>query len=216
MSGLAGSGPFYFALRSVDAAANRAALSNIVPLGTCNWSPEGLMLELQAAYEGMNLERIEALFASEPQAEYMFLLAERGPDGELQWSRAEDVRIHSRMFRPRDIPADDRPLPATSWIQGIDLELRASAPFTERTIPGLDPVRWKALRGTYLVQAEFFLPHPYGYSFDTVQVFIVLEDLGKQLGEPGKFLLYRWEDRIYTGTKTASPVPFTRFKAVYK
>ena len=154
---------------------------------------------LATAYRTQDFATFSVLLADD----FLFILAEPNPDtGETQWNVATERRIHSRMFDPERIPISDPPLPMENWLQHVSITLTAQADFVERADlyttynpPGpLDPTLWKAESATYSTDVLFLLKGETDYQVWGRSDFTIITDLTKNIGDPGKFFILRWED----------------------
>ena len=174
-------------------------------------SPEALVDALSRAYQNRDIQLFASLLANDPDrnAEYLFLLSAPTEFGETQWGYEEEVRIHQRMFRPESPPPGDPPVASELWLQGLTITLTKQEPFGERsdlyTTNGgsLDPSIWRAKDARYTTYVFFDLAGT-DYKVEGEANFIVLEDLTKQVGDTGKFLLYIWEDIAAPPAKAAA------------
>jgi hypothetical protein len=160
---------------------------------------EELIQALANAYLQQSYSSFEGLLAED----YLFILDMPNPDtGETQWDRTTEYRIHQRMFDPENIPPGDPPLPTEFWLQTVNITLTPEAAFVERPDlyttydpPGtLDPARWKAESATYGTNVFFQLQGDTDFQVNGRAYFTVITDLAKNIGDPGKFLILRWED----------------------
>lgn len=151
------------------------------------------------AYRTLDYAKFSALLADD----YLFILDQPNPStGEWQWDVATERRVHSRMFDPRSIPMGDPPLPADHWLQTVSITLTPQIMFSEQfgayttaTPPGpLDPARWIARDAMYSADVFFQLQGETDYQISGRAYFVIIEDRSKQIGDVGKFLLWRWED----------------------
>ena len=168
-------------------------------------SPEAVVTALSKAYQQRSPELLTSLLANEhgANADYLFLLGEPTHLGETQWNYAEKVRIHQRMFRPDQPPPGDPAVHPSLWLEGITITLTPLEEFQERgdlysandgADGKLDSRRWRAVDARYSAYVFFDLA-VFDYKIDGGEAnFVVIEDLEKQPGEAGKFLLFSWED----------------------
>ena len=181
--------------------ARPAGLAFDVPIST----PEASVQALANSYRRRDLDLFAALLANDPSrnAEFLFLLSEPTDVGETQWGYTEEVRLHQRMFHPEDVPPGDPPVSSDLWMQGLTITLTPQEQFSERLdlysenggLDGkLDPALWRAMDARYSTYVFFDLTGV-DYKVDGDEAnFVVIEDLSKSGGEPGRFLLYIWED----------------------
>ena len=164
-----------------------------------------LIQVLAATYRAMDYPTFATLFCDG----FMFVLDMPNPDTqETQWDLETELRIHRRMFEPRNIPPGEPPLPPEFWLQSVTITLTPQTSFVERpdlytnsSPPGpLDPALWIARSATYGTDVFFQLAGETDYQIVGRADFTVLEDRNKQIGDPGKFCIYRWED-LGTTTK---------------
>lgn len=172
-------------------------------------SAEALIQALASAYRTQNFAKFEGLLATD----YLFILDMPNPDtGETQWDRTTELRIHQRMFDPENIPPGDPPLPPDNWLQTVSITLTPQGTFAERMDlyttsdpPGtLDPTLWKAESAVYSTDVFFQLQGDTDFQVRGRADFTVITDLTKAVGDPGKFLILRWEDLGIT-KPTAAP-----------
>ena len=113
------------------------------------------------------------------------------------------------MFQPQNPPADDPPVASELWLQSLQITLTPQEPFAERpdmyTTRGgaLDPAIWRAMDARYTTYVFFDLVGT-DYKVEGEANFVVLEDLAKNVGDTGKFLLYIWEDIATSPTSIES------------
>jgi hypothetical protein len=156
--------------------------------------------------------------------DFTFILDMPNPDtGETEWDAATERRIHSRMFNPESIPANDPPLATEFWLQTVTITLTPENAFTERLDlyttampPGpFDPTRWIARSSYYGTDVFFQLQGDTDFQITGRAYFTILEDRTRQVGDAGKFLIVHWEDlgmsRLAVEEKTWSGV-----KGIYK
>jgi len=162
-------------------------------------NPEDLIQVLADAYRAQDFNKFEGLLA----VDYLFVLNEPDPiTGETQWDRTTEYRIHQRMFDPENIPPGDPVLPAEDWLQTVSITLTAQGAFAERPDlyttfdpPGpFDPTLWRAESSIYSTDVFFQMPNDRAFQVRGRADFTVITDLTKNIGDPGKFLIFRWED----------------------
>jgi len=166
-------------------------------------TPDELIQNLVAAYQQRNYLAFENLLPTDSDnAPYLFFLSEALPNGQTNWDRNEELRIHRRMFNPESPLPGETPVPQELWLQSITITLSPLASFTERpdlykspTNPdGLDSNVWKAQECTYQANLLFDTQSTTDYRVDGRANFVVIENLTKASGDDRKFLIYRWED----------------------
>jgi len=168
-------------------------------------SPKQLVETMAAAYRNLDYDLYRALFASSKAdgVEFRFVLVRPTPAGETEWGYDEEMRIHRRMFRPETIADDEKPLPRELWVRSITCELKPLTAFSERwdlyrseQNPNgqLDRKQWRATEALVSTFVEWQLQGGGNFHVEGQARFIVIEDLRKTSGAPGKFLIYRWED----------------------
>jgi hypothetical protein len=177
-------------------------------------APEKLVQLLERVYRDQDSASFASLLAHEPaaNAEFHFTLrSSQGVEQEL-WGFVEESQLHERMFDPESIPATDPALLPQLWVRSIAVTFRRATEFVEPdgiyqdqgNPNGLDRQRWRATQASYFSDARFELENG---SFFTVRdeevLFLVIEDLQKAVGDEGKFLLLRWEDRCSTAPAPA-------------
>jgi len=179
-------------------------------------SEEALIAALSRAYLTREDQLFKSLLANDPDrnAEYLFLLSEQTTQGETQWGFEEEARIHQRMFHPESPLPGDTMVETQYWLEGLNITLSIQEPFTERTdlysgnggLDGkLDPAIWRVTDARYTTYV-FFDMIGTDYKVEGEANFVVLEDLGKDVGDAGKFLIFIWED-LLTPAKPASAGP---------
>ena len=168
-------------------------------------SAEAVVAALVRAYQQRDPDLLGSILANDADnnAAYLFLLSEPTETGETQWKYAEEARIHKRMFHPEKPPPGDRPVPAEVWLQSLSIALTQNESFSERpdlyTQNGgadgkLDPALWRATDATYAADLFFDLAGDTDYLVECIANFVVIENLQKNEGNTGKFLLFIWED----------------------
>ena len=185
----------------------------------------GTVTALGDIYEARSLTAFTALLSDD----FVFLRDIADPEtGAVQWNATEELAVHARMFDPANIPAGDIPLDPDLWLEVLDVTLTPLIAFAERPDlytaanpqGALDSSRWIARGATYATRARFELHGPTDYFVEGRAYFVVLEDRTKQIGEAGKFLLYRWEDmgQIPVGSDAPAVVPRTwsGVKSIYR
>jgi hypothetical protein len=106
------------------------------------------------------------------------------------------------------------------WLVGIYISLTQSAEFRERTDfyesftnpTGLSPTRWKVTDAVYATDV-FFDTQDTDFQATGRANFVVIEDLERQLGADGKFLLLQWND-LGTNAK-ATQATWSGVKSLY-
>ena len=189
--------------RTTDAPASIAGPA--VPARDAVRSQFELIDVLAHAYRNMDLDLYATLFANsrQHQVEFTFVLYEPSADGEEAWGYDEEMRIHRRMFRPADVQPGERPVPRHLWVRSIDVTLVPLGGWSERfdlyrsehnPVGPLDRHRWRATSTEYSTSVTW---HTFAGSTMHIEGqarFVVIEDLTKSAGEPGKLLVFRWED----------------------
>lgn len=191
----------YCVVRTVDEAGNLAPLSNRIttaaepPVATSDAEVIG---KLSLAYQLMDQDRFDALL----HPDYQFRLNAPADDGTEYWGAAEETHIHHRMLHPAGIPAIE-PLPVDLWLVSIDLTMTQVTPFDPRpqydvdpvrNPGGLDPSHWEARGADYSTTVFFETQGDTDYRVESRAEFVIANDLTKAVGDPRKFLLYRWND----------------------
>ena len=156
--------------------------------------------------------------------DFIFILDMPTDTGETNWGRTTENRIHQRMFDPENIPPGDSPLPFEYWLQSVTINLNPQTAFVERPDlyttfdpPGpLDPTHWKAEAATYGTDVFFQLQGETDFQVTGRAYFTVLEDLTKQIGDPGKWLIYRWEDLGMTNSVAVERTAWGDIKRLYR
>ena len=168
-------------------------------------SPQQLVDTMAAAYRNLDYDRYRALFASSKAdgVEFQFVLYHPTAAGESEWGYDEEMRIHRRMFRPETITPDEKPVPRDLWVQSITCELKPLTAFSERwdlyrseqnPDGQLDRKQWRATDALYSTFVEWHLQGGGTFQIEGQARFVVIEDLRRASGAPGRFLIYRWED----------------------
>lgn len=179
-------------------------------------SEEALINALSRAYLTRDDLLFKSLLANDPDrnADYLFLLSEPTDLGETQWGFEEEVRIHQRMFHPEAPPPGDPEVAAELWLQSLTITLTKQENFAERPelysenagLDGkLDPAIWRVTDARYTTYVFFDLTGT-DYKVEGEANFVVIEDLTKDVGDAGKFLIYIWED-ISVPAKPANTDP---------
>jgi hypothetical protein len=179
--------------------------------------PEDVVRSLSFAYQFRNYNLFASLLANDPDrnAAYIFQLSEPTQSGENEWGYTEEVRIHRRMFKPEETPPGETPVPPELWLSGVTITLTQLGPFQERTdlysanhgADGKpDPDIWKIEDSHYSTDVFFDTQGENSVDFQVTGEanFVVITDKTKQVGDPGKFLLYIWEDLLTTPKPQAS------------
>lgn len=175
-----------------------------------------LIQALADAYQQRNYSKFAGLLSTEAGAEYLFILEPdpENPNQDTQWGHIEELRLHQRMFEPQNPRPGDSPVPPELWPTSISISLSPRTDFTERrdlyqssTNPdGLPATRWRATEAVYATNVFFQLQGETDYQVEGEASFVVIQDLNKNIGDPGKFLIYRWED-LGTGRKPSAGPP---------
>jgi len=166
---------------------------------------DDLVQNLAKAYRTQNLSLFTGLLANDPEnkAEYLFILdpaANAGDDS--QWNYVEEVRVHQRMFEPQSTPPGQTPVLTENWLVSVSITMTVIINFAERTDlyesaqnpTGLDPAKWKATDAVYATDVLFDLQGGNDLQVTGKANFVVIEDLTKEIGVTGKFLLLQWND----------------------
>ena len=166
--------------------------------------PEDLIQVLASAYRLQDITAFAGMLANDPDnnAEYLFLLDPSANQGETQWGFEEETRLHQRMFDPENTLPGDPPVPTEYWLTSISITLTLSTPFTERTDlyqsaqnpTGLPADKWKATDAIYATDDLFDTQGRLDFQVTGRANFVVVEDLTKTIGDPGKFLILQWND----------------------
>jgi hypothetical protein len=168
-------------------------------------SPEKVIDGLERAYRARDHEGFITLLANDPDrnAEFLFLLTEPTEEGETEWGYETEWNLHWRMFHPRDTLPGDLPVPNDLWLQTVDITLTPLTEFSERTdlyssdggADGLlDPEAWRAISALYSTNVFFGMLGDTDYQVNARADVVVVEDLTKEAGEAGQFLLLIWKD----------------------
>jgi len=178
-------------------------------------SEAALIDALSRAYQTRDVDLLKSLLAHDPDrnADYFFVLSAPTDLGETQWGYTEEVRIHQRMFHPEAPPPGDPEVATDLWMQALTITLTKQENFAPRedlysVTEGdgkLDRNIWRVTDARYSTYVFFDLTGT-DYKVEGYANFVVLEDLTKVVGDPGKFLIYIWEDLLGTA-KPASADP---------
>jgi hypothetical protein len=165
---------------------------------------DDLVQSLAESYRTQNLSLFTTLLANDPEnkAEYLFILDPAANAGDPQWDYVEEVRVHQRMFEPQSTPPGQAPVPIERWLVSVSITLSPNINFSERTDlyesaqnpTGLDPAKWKATDAVYATDVLFDLQSGNDLQVTGKANFVVIEDLTKEIGNTGKFLLLQWND----------------------
>ena len=180
--------------------------TEVIPPPIVFTSATALITGLEDAYHRLDYDKFKTLF-SNPEAPipaqpaYRFILSEPTPT-EDSWGYREEMRIHRRMFRPKDPLPGETPVDPGLWLQSVDIRLTLQTGFVERTDlyssptnpTGLDSLRWSATEGVYETSVFFGLAGDTDYVVNGHANFVVIEDKTKTNDDIGKWLIYRWED----------------------
>ncbi len=159
-------------------------------------SPEAVIAALARAHNEKNTELLGRLLGSEPGAVCRFL-----PCGVTD--PTEGSILDPRTPLPWTPPLPPPPIPTELIPRAIVVSVLQVETFGERPdlysadggLDGkLDPRRWRAVDASY---EYFVLLDMMGtdYKLEGGANFVVIQDLAKQAGDPGTFLLYLWEER---------------------
>jgi len=176
------------------------------PTPTIVQSNQGIVDALHQAYETLDLDLFQSLFVREGEqgVPYTFFLASVSGDTRESWGLAQELRIHQRMFRPQDTPADDKPVPPALWLDGIQLELeRHPGGFRERydlyrsdaQLEGLSDKRWRAMSASYNYLLQLHTRGGQEIAARGIATFVVIEDLALRDTGKQRFFLYQWHDQ---------------------
>lgn len=214
----------YCVVRTLDDAGNLAPLSNRIataaepPVATSDAEVIG---KLSLAYQLMDQDRFDALL----HPDYQFRLNAPGDDGTEYWGAAEESHIHHRMLHPAGIPAIEPPVPVELWLVAIDLWMMQATPFEPapqyyadpvRNPGGLDPVHWEAHAAVYNTTVFFETQGDTDYRVEGRAEFVIANDLTKVLGDPGKFLLFRWNDLGAFALQSQEQKTWSSIKSIYR
>lgn len=168
-------------------------------------SPSAIVDALALAYRTLDTDLLLALLANDPDrnAELLFILSEPTEEGETQWGFETEARLHRRMFEPENPDPGDLPVPLDLWLEHVDISLIQQTSFVERMdlysrdggADGLlDPTVWRAVAATYSTDIFFSMRGELDYQVNGLADFVIIEDLAKNVGDAGKFLMFIWED----------------------
>jgi hypothetical protein len=147
------------------------------------------------------------------------------------WNRAEELRIHRRMFDPQHPAPGEAPVPTEYWLESISISLTQMTAFSERPDlyrspgypAGVDAERWRAIEAMYDAEIFFKTQGPNDFSVHGKAHFVVLDRRLRLPGVPGKYTLYRWEDlgsppRATAGGRgrAVEPPTWSRVKSLYR
>jgi hypothetical protein len=155
---------------------------------------------LRDAYAARDPERFAALL--HPDFRFILKADPSNPNQPVDWGRAEEVRIHQRMFRPQAIVPPDLPVHESLWVTGITISLAAAGAFVERpeyyaspsNPGGLDSATSRAWGVDYYTSVLWETAGETDYQVTGAAYFIVVENRTLNPDVPGAFLLYRWQD----------------------
>lgn len=188
-------------------------------------SPAELVAALQTAYQSRDFALFSALLSDAPGAQFEFEGVTPPAPPANSWGRAEECRIHLRMFDPAAIPPVDAPLAPELWMTSIDASFVQTSPFVDRpdlyrdplgNRHGLDPSRWRAHAAEFATTAFFDTQGDTDYRVNARVFFVVVEDLARGAGPAKKFRLYRWEESTPAGASTAEARSWTDIKQLYR
>ena len=178
-----------------------------------------LIANFEAAYQRRDYDKLKALFSNPTQPipaqpAYRFFLSEPTPT-HPSWGYTEEMRIHRRMFKPQDPLPGETPVDPDLWLQSVDIRLTLQTDFVERADlyrspsnpDGLDSARWRATEGVYATSVFFQLAGNTDFMVNGHANFVVIEDKTKTNDDPGKWLIYRWEDLAHKPSGAEPPAP---------
>ncbi len=168
---------------------------------------KSLIENLRLAYQKRDYDKFATLFSNGTagQPAYLFLLSEPTQTGETSWGYTEEMRIHRRMFQPERPLPGETPVPSNLWLRSVQISLTPQSDFIESldlyrspsNPDGIDPDRWVAREATYWTFVFFQLAGDTDYQVNGLASYVVIEDKTKTNADPGKWLLYRWEELAY-------------------
>ncbi|MFQ5599583.1 MAG: hypothetical protein ACE5G2_03400 [Candidatus Krumholzibacteriia bacterium] len=191
-------------------------------------SEEDLIDVLALAYRRMDPDLFESLLADQEQdgIEFLFFLLEPTPDGAFHWGHDEEARIHRRMFRPDGLEPGEPAVPSRLWLQSVTIDLAPLRAFEERTDlyrsednpDGLDPGAWRASGAPFWAEVSWHTQRGSRFGIHEMTYFVVVEDLAKAAGDPGRFRIYRWSDMGYAQSlhRVEVPAPWGTMKALWR
>ena len=163
-------------------------------------STSAVVTQLRDAYAARDPERFAALL----HPDFLFILKADPlePSQPVNWGRAEEVRIHQRMFRPQAIVPPDLPVHEALWVTGITISLAAGGAFVERpeyyaspTNPGgFDSLNTRVWGVDYHGSVLWETRGETDYLVTGSSNFVIVENRTLNSDAPGAFLLYRWQD----------------------
>src|SRR5262245_28368834 len=168
-------------------------------------SEADLVAALARAYDTRDTPGFAALL----HPDYVF----RGTS-DLVWCRDAEVCTKRPSFEPQSLGPADLPRPTDLQLVGIDVRLSSRGEFTAAPqyyrsgfFPsGLDRDLWRVTAAAYDATVEYRTRGGAIYRGTGVEVFYVANDLGRAVGDPAKFLLYRWsEPELYSASTAAPP-----------
>jgi hypothetical protein len=148
--------------------------------------------------------RDTAGFAALLHPDYVFRMS-----FDVAWCRDTEICTQRRTFEPQNLSPSDPLLPVELQVTSIDARLSslgefAPAPQYYRSAlfpSGLDRERWRVTSAAYNAKADYRMRGGSGFRATSIEVFYVANDLAKDVGDPAKFLLYRWsEDEVFSAT----------------
>ncbi len=178
---------------------------------------KSLIENLRLAYQKRDYDKFATLFSNPTagQPAYLFALSEPTQTGETSWGYTEEMRIHRRMFQPERPLPGETPVPSPLWLQSVQISLTPQRDFNERTDlyrspsnpNGIDPAQWIATEAPYGTFVFFQLAGDTDYQVTGRASYTVIEDKTKSNGDPGKWLIYIWEDLGNGPSKPAATKP---------
>ncbi|MFQ5600190.1 MAG: hypothetical protein ACE5G2_06510 [Candidatus Krumholzibacteriia bacterium] len=189
-------------------------------------SPEALIEALETSYRTRDIDLFASLLAN-PDVHgvgFVFCSCPEAPQGQVSWGYEEEVRIHRRMFEPENPEPGEDPLPPDVWLQSIDLSLTRQTDFEPHPdlCPGddldeLDPQRWLASGARYSTSVFLQTQGQTDFRVEGMSIFVVIEDLSKEVGDDGKFLLYRWIELEPSGIHRSGDIRWwSEVKGLYR
>lgn len=174
---------------------------------------------LAEAYGRRDLQGYTSLL----RQDFLFIMEPDPGSPEPSWGRAEEVRIHRRMFEPENVLPGEPPVPRLLWLRSLTMALTQQTSFVERpdlyrspaNPEGLDSARWRATEGLFGYSILFDMEGETDYLPQGRANFIVTADRCRLTGTPGRYALYRCED-LGSWTLASEETRWGAVKSLYR